>query len=179
MAGLAPRGCPGHGLSQSAPVSHTGSHCGPRDSDTARSQAGAHDSDSTRLGRKGPYYQEKLPWRWGGLDRSWIVKKRKGTVGSLGGCNQTGRRPSPHEGHSAFSIFDPPSMEPCRGKHMARARIPEGSSPQISTFGPRSPVGGASWGSPDPCCLRRWRFAPAGESTVTLVCEPPEGLPLS
>ena len=49
--------------------------------------------------------------------------KRKGTVGSLGECNQTGRRPSPHEGRRAFSIFDPPSMEPCRGEHTAQARI--------------------------------------------------------
>ena len=56
--------------------------------------------------------------------------KRKGTVGSLGECNQTGRRPSPHEGRRAFSIFDPPSMEPCRGEHTVRARIPEGSSPR-------------------------------------------------
>ena len=54
--------------------------------------------------------------------------KRKGTVGSLGECNQTGRRPSPHEGRRAFSIFDPPSMEPCRGEHTGRARIQEGSS---------------------------------------------------
>ena len=45
--------------------------------------------------------------------------KRKGTVGSLGECNQTGRRPSPHEGRRAFSIFDPPLMEPCRGEHTA------------------------------------------------------------
>jgi len=45
--------------------------------------------------------------------------KRKGTVGSLGECNQTGRRPSPHEGRRAFPIFDPPSMEPCRGEHTA------------------------------------------------------------
>ena len=98
--------------------------------------------------------------------------KRKGTVGSLGECNQTGRRPSPHEGRRAFSIFDPPSMEPCRGKHTARARIPEGSSPQTPTFGPALP-------SEAHRCLRRWRSAPARESSVTLVCEPPEGLPLS
>ena len=65
--------------------------------------------------------------------------KRKGTVGSLGECNQTGRRPSPHEGCRAFSIFVPPSMEPCRGEHTARARIPEGSSPQTPTFGPALP----------------------------------------
>jgi hypothetical protein len=53
--------------------------------------------------------------------------EKEGDGWLLGGVQPNGQAAQSHEGRRAFSIFqvDPPSMEPCRGEHTARARIPD------------------------------------------------------
>jgi len=117
--------------------------------------------------------------------------KRKGTVGSLGECNQTGRRPSPHEGRRAFPIFDPPSMEPCRGEHTAGLASRKGPhttndplsrqrhatrTPPVADMcaGLRIPPVADICGLPEVPLALAIRIPPVADR-----CGPPEGLPLS
>ena len=107
--------------------------------------------------------------------------KKTGAVGSLGKCNQTGRRPSrvPKEGRRAFTImasltlrvhrWNRGAVPLCRGEHMGRARSAasrlEGSLSQTleqDSAAAALPSGGTVSGWGNLGASQRWTPGPVG-----------------